>query len=331
MMRESRGLNRPRPPLHRSAQKHVHRLVQHMSDDASARVLSQGWGPTNVYFHLHLVSDSTGETLQAHAQAVCAQFEEARPILHIHPLIRSARQLERAMRMIEDSPGLVLYTLMKEDARDALEQLCLRLGLPHLSVLDPAISMTARYLGIESSHKMGRQHELDQAYFDRIEAVNYTLAHDDGQNVAGFHQADIILVGVSRTSKTPTSLYLANRGYKTANMPLVPGVPLAPEIEALDGMSVGPLIVGLIASPERIAQIRRSRLLALNQDRETDYVDVDRVREEMVAARKLFLMKGWPMIDVSRRAIEETSAAILALAVRRRAEGAISMAGDNDF
>ncbi len=258
-----------------------------MSENVSAAALSQGWGPTNVYFHLHLVSDSTGETLQAYAQAVCAQFEEGRPILHIHPLIRSPRQLDRALAAIEDAPGLVLYTLMKEDKREALETLCLRLGLPHLSVLDPAIAMTGRYLGIESSHRMGGQHELDQRYFARIDALNYTLAHDDGQNVAGFHQADIVLLGISRTSKTPTSLYLANRGYKTANLPLVPGVPLPPDVEALEGMSAGPLVVGLIASPERIVQIRRNRLMALQERHETDYVDEDHVRDEMSSARKL--------------------------------------------
>lgn len=301
------------------------------ASDIPASALSQGWGPTNVFFHLHLASDSTGETLQAYAQAVCAQFEEARPILHIHPLIRSSRQLQRAMQMIEDSPGLVFYTLMKSEAREAMEQLCLRLGLPHLSVLDPAISMTGRYLGIESSHRTGRQHELDQAYFERIEALNFALAHDDGQNTAGYRQADIVLLGVSRTSKTPTSLYLANRGYKAANMPLVPGVPLHPDVEALDGLVGGPLVIGLIASPERIVQIRRNRLLALNERQETDYVDVERVREEMVQARKLFLLKGWPMIDVSRRAIEETAAAILALLTRRQAEGTLSLAGGNDF
>lgn len=301
-----------------------------MSDNISAHTLSQGWGPANVFFHLHLVSDSTGETLQAYAQAVCAQFEEARPIHHIHPLIRAPRQLDRVIQSIEDRPGLVLYTLMKEEMRAELEGACLRLGLPHLSVLDPALAMMARYLGIESSHRTGRQHELDERYFDRIEALNYTLAHDDGQNVAGFHQADVVLLGVSRTSKTPTCLYLAHRGYKAANMPLVTGVPLAPEIEALDGAG-GPLVVGLIASPERIVQVRRNRLLALNERTETDYVDAERVREEMVEARKLFLMKGWPMIDVSRRAIEETAAAIAALAVRRKSEGRLTMAGGNDF
>lgn len=302
-----------------------------MSDEISAAALSQGWGPANVYFHLHLVSNSTGETLQAYAQAVCAQFEEARPILHIHPLIRSPRQLERALAMIEDAPGLVLYTLMKDDKREALETLCLRLGLPHLSVLDPAIAMTGRYLGIESSHVLGGQHELDQRYFARIEALNFTLAHDDGQNVAGFHQADVVLLGISRTSKTPTCLYLANRGFKAANMPLVPGVPLPAEIEALDGVTAGPLVVGLIASPDRIVQIRRNRLMALQERQETDYVDSDRVREEMTQARKLFLLKGWPMIDVSRRAIEETSAAIIALMNRRKTEGGLTMAGGNDF
>ncbi len=300
------------------------------ADAPDATALSQGWGPSNVFFHLHLVSDSTGETLSAFAQATCAQFEEARPIQHIHPLVRSARQLDRALADIEASPGMVLYTMMKEDLRERLEEGVRRLGLPHLSVLDPALAMMGRYLGIGTSQRTGRQHELDQRYFERIDALNYTLAHDDGQNLDGFAEADIVLVGVSRTSKTPTCMYLANRGYKAANLPLVPGMGLPPQLEALDGIS-GPLVVGLVATPERIAQIRRNRLLALNERQDTDYADADRVREEMAAARKLFLIKGWPMIDVSRRAIEETAAAILALLSHREATGAVSLAGGNDF
>ncbi len=300
-----------------------------MSDEIPATALSLGWGPVSVFFHLHLVSDSTGETLQAYAQAVCAQFEAARPITHVHPLIRSPRQLEAALKSVEDAPGLVLYTLMKEEKREALETLCQRLGLPHLSVLDPALAMTGRYLGIESSHRLGGQHELDQRYFARIEALNYTLTHDDGQNVSGYGRADVVLVGISRTSKTPTCLYLANRGYKAANMPLVPGVPLPQDVDSLDGIPPGPLVVGLIASPERIVQVRRNRLTGLQERNETDYVDAEKVREEMTEARRLFVSKGWPVIDVSRRAIEETAAAIIALLSRRKNE-ASAFAGRGD-
>lgn len=301
-----------------------------MPDDVPAQTLSHGWGPANVYFHLHLVSDSTGETLNGYAQAACAQFEEAKPIQHLHPLIRSARQMERVLAAIEAQPGVIFYTVMKPDLREMLEAACLRLGLPHLSVLDPSLSMLGRYLGIESSHRTGRQHELDQRYFARIDALNYTLAHDDGQSLSGFREADIILLGVSRTSKTPTSLYLANRGFKVANLPLVPGMALPSEIDAADSDGKA-LIVGLVASPERIVQVRRNRLLALNQHAETDYVDADRVRTEMNEARRLFLLRGWPMIDVSRRAIEETAAAIAALHQRRASGENLGLSGGNDF
>jgi len=279
---------------------------------AGAATLSHGWGPSNVFFHLHLVSDSTGETLSAVAQAVCAQFEEARPLQHIHPLIRTNRQMERTIGEIDAAPGMVLYTMMRDDLRERLETACRRLGLPHLSVLDPALALMGRYLGVGQSRRAGRQHELDQRYFQRIEALNYTLAHDDGQNLDGLRDADIVLVGVSRTSKTPTCMYLANRGYKAANVPLVPDAPLPLQLDALEGPGA-PLIVGLVAAPERVVQIRRNRLLAVNERKDPDYAETDRVRQELIAARKLFLLKGWPMIDVSRRAIEETAAAIIAL------------------
>jgi [pyruvate, water dikinase]-phosphate phosphotransferase / [pyruvate, water dikinase] kinase len=288
----------------------------------AAATLSHGWGPANVFFHLHLVSDSTGETLSAMAQAVCAQFEEARPLQHIHPLVRTPRQMERAISEIEAQPGVVLYTMMKNELRERLETECRRLGLPHLSVLDPALAMLGRYLGIGQSQRLGRQHMLDQRYFDRIDALNYTLAHDDGQNVQNLGEADIVLVGVSRTSKTPTCMYLANRGYKAANVPLVPGTALPHELDALDGPRA-PLVVGLFASPERVLQVRRNRLLALNAREDTDYTDAASVRDELAAARRLFLLKGWPMIDVSRRAIEETAAAIIALHNHRGETGPV--------
>lgn len=267
----------------------------------------------DIVFHLHLLSDATGETLNAIAKAAAAQFETAKPIEHVHPLVRTKRQLERALAEIERAPGLVLYTLMSPDLRTMLEERLDVLGMPAHSVLDGTISIFRQYLGMEASDRPGGQHELDQRYFARIAALNFTMAHDDGQGRLTIDGADVILVGVSRTSKTPTCIYLANRGYKAANIPLVPDLPL-PEVltEARK-----PLIVGLVASPERLVQIRRNRLLALHEDTETDYVDLDRVRAEATAARRLFMAQRWPVIDVSRRSIEETAAAIIALLNRR--------------
>ena len=268
-----------------------------------------------IYFHLHLISDSTGETLNAVAKAVSAQFVMGRPIEHVYPLVRNRKQLERALAEIEEAPGLVLHTMVNEELRAELEAKCKEFGQPSVAVLDPVISLFGRYLGAEVSHRPGAQHELDEKYFARIEALNYTMAHDDGQSTATLDLADVVLVGVSRTSKTPTCIYLANRGVKAANIPIVLGIPLPAELDTVQQ----PLVVGLIASPERLIQIRKNRLLSLNEETETEYVDLDSVRAEVAFARRLFAEKGWPVIDVTRRSIEETAAAVLALYSRARA------------
>ena len=267
-----------------------------------------------VYFHLHLVSDSTGETLNAVAKAACAQFEMGRPIEHIYPLVRNRKQVERALSEIEAAPGLVLHTLMTPELRTFLEDKCRELGQPAIAVLDPVMGLLGNYLGVEISHRIGAQHELDAKYFARIDALNFTMAHDDGQSTATLDMADVVLVGVSRTSKTPTCIYLANRGIKAANVPIVLGLGLPPELDTVKK----PLIVGLLTSPERLIQIRRNRLLSLNEDAETEYVDLDSVRAEVAFARKLFLDKNWPTIDVTRRSIEETAAAVMSLYTRAR-------------
>jgi [pyruvate, water dikinase]-phosphate phosphotransferase / [pyruvate, water dikinase] kinase len=262
-----------------------------------------------IYFHLHLVSDSTGETLNAVGKAACAQFDMGRPIEHVYPLVRNRKQLDRALLEIEASPGLVLHTMVNEDLRQVLEARCRELGQPSVAVLDPVMTLLGNYLGAEVSHRPGAQHELDAKYFQRIDALNFTMAHDDGQSAATLDLADVVLVGVSRTSKTPTCIYIANRGVKAANIPIVLGIALPPELDLIRR----PLIVGLIASPERLIQIRKNRLLSLNEETETEYVDLDSVRAEVAFARRLFAEKGWAVIDVTRRSIEETAAAVLAL------------------
>ncbi|MGK2741793.1 pyruvate, water dikinase regulatory protein [Tepidicaulis sp. LMO-SS28] len=264
-------------------------------------------------FHLHLVSDATGETLNAVARAACAQYEDVRAIEHVYALVRGPKQLERALAEIEEAPGMVMFTMVNDELRARLERKCLELEVPCISVLDPAINALGSYLGREISHKPGSQHIMDQEYFDRIAALNYTMAHDDGQNPGDLDDADVVLIGVSRTSKTPTCIYLANRGIKAANIPLVPNIPLPPEIET----ATRPLIVGLVANPERLVQIRRNRLLSLNEQSETDYVDREAVTAEVAFARKLYNRHSWPVIDVTRRSIEETAAAVLNLYSRK--------------
>jgi regulator of PEP synthase PpsR (kinase-PPPase family) len=253
------------------------------------------------YFHLHLVSDATGETLIAVSRAAAAQYQGVSSIEHIYPLVRSRPQLEKAIAEIEAAPGIVLFTLVEEACRET-GSLC-------LSVLQPILGLFQSYLGTAATPRPGAQHMLNADYFRRIDALNFTMVHDDGQLPENLEEADVILLGVSRTSKTPTSIYLANRGIKTANVPLVPGVQLP---EALMRVK-RPLVVGLLASPERIVQIRQNRLLALNADTESPYVDRMFVAEEVAQARKLFAQHNWPTIDVSRRSIEETAAAIMDL------------------
>ncbi len=267
------------------------------------------------YFHLHLVSDSTGETLITVARAAAAQYMKVIPVEHVHPLVRTPKQLDRVLTEIEEMPGIVLYTLLQGNLVDRLEQKCRELGLPCLSILGPVLHLFQSYLGAESTHKVGAQHMLNAEYFRRIDALNYTMMHDDGQQTDDLEEADVLLIGVSRTSKTPTSIYLANRGVKTANVPLVSGVPLPPDLERLQR----PLVVGLYATPERIVQIRQNRLLGLKAYRDDDkYIDPQSVAEEVAASRRLCAKHNWPSIDVSRRSIEETAAAVLALLAERR-------------
>ena len=261
------------------------------------------------YFHLHLVSDATGETLIAVSRAVAAQYQGIASIEHVFPLVRTRSQLDRAIAEIEAAPGIVLFTLVDPELSQVLEDACRDFGCPCVSVLRPIFDLFQSYLGAESLSRPGAQHMLNADYFKRIDALNFSMMHDDGQHHERLEDADILLLGVSRTSKTPTSIYLANRGIKTANIPLVPNVPLPDSVLHLKN----PLIVGLIASPDRIVQIRQNRLLALNADQDTAYVDRTSVAEELAYSRKLFAEQGWPIIDVSRRSIEETAAAIIDL------------------
>jgi len=261
----------------------------------------------SLYFHIHLVSDSTGETLVALMKASAAQFRNATALEHLHTLVRSEENLKATMDEIESKPGVVLYTIMNPDRRKMLEKFCTKNKIPAISVLDQSISMLARYLGTRMISEVAAQRNLDAEYYNRIEALDFAMTHDDGQNVVGLNKADIVLLGISRTSKTPTCIYLANRGYLTGNIPLVPGSPLPKILDEL----TSPFIVGLIASPDRIVQIREQRLVGLNQNEQTDYIDVVRVREEMRLAKRMFIKKNYKVIDVTRKSIEETSAQII--------------------
>jgi len=265
--------------------------------------------PSPKHFHLHLVSDASGETLTTMAKAAVVQLPGAKPNRHMHPLVRNPRQLATVLQHIESSPGIVLYTLMNPDLADLLEGRCGELGVPCIFVLKPVLRAFEEYLKMPARAVVAGQHTLDAEYFRRIEAMNFTLAHDDSQNTEDLEKADIVLVGASRTSKTPTSIYLANRGFKTANVPLVPNIPLPATLKDLKT----PFVIGLVASPERLAEIRRNRLLALNSDKFDDYIDTDAIKDEIAFTKRLCLQNRWQVIDVTRKSIEETAAAIIAL------------------
>jgi regulator of PEP synthase PpsR (kinase-PPPase family) len=211
------------------------------------------------------------------------------------------------LRDIEEQPGIVLFTLINSELRTHLEQQCELIGVPCLSILDPIISILSQYLNTASRPQVGGQHALNSDYFRRIDAINFTMAHDDGQGIEDLEKADVVILGVSRTSKTPTAIYLAQRGIRTANIPIVPRVPVPRQLVNLKG----PLIIGLIASAERIAQIRRHRLLSLKESRATDYIDPRQITDELMFMKKLCSTHDWPMIDVTRRSVEEIAATIL--------------------
>lgn len=260
-------------------------------------------------YHLHLVSDATGDTLETMVKAALVQFEDSAVKKHYWPMIRTARQMERILDDIKDAPGLIMYTLVNEEIRETLIAGCKKMGVPMLSVLDPVIDSLADYLDQEARRQPGRQYMLNAEYFERMDALQFTMTHDDGQLPADISGADIILVGVSRTSKTPTSIYMANRGHRVANVPYVLDIPMP---EALDNVG-DTFVVGLTVSPERLVQIRTNRLRSINEDTDTDYVDPERVNNEIAACRRYCTDHGWPIIDVTRRSIEETAAGIINL------------------
>lgn len=261
-------------------------------------------------FHLHLLSDSTGETLESIVKAALSQFDDAEHVVkHFWPMVRSESHLDRILTDVAANPGLVLFTLVNRDTRRKLETRCRALGLPAIAALDAVSDAMSNMFGQEAKARPGRQHVMDAAYFARVAAIQFTIAHDDGINAQNWEEADIVLAGVSRTSKTPTSIYLANRGYKTANIPIVPESPPPPNLFQLKH----PMVIGLVTSAERLIQVRRNRLLSLNQLPDTDYVDEEKVRAEVAHARRMFADNGWPVLDVTRRSIEESAAAIINL------------------
>jgi regulator of PEP synthase PpsR (kinase-PPPase family) len=265
-------------------------------------------------FNLHMVSDLTGETVRTVARAALVQFEQVDAIEHLWSTVRNLNQLNEVLSKITEKPGFVLYTLVNADVRYALEEGCRRLNIPRASPMSTVVKALGDYLGVEARARPGRQHIMDAEYLDRIEAMHYVLAHDDGQQTEDLVDADGILLGVSRTSKTPTCMYLANRGTKAANVPIIPDSSLPAEVF----VTGGPLVIGLTNDPKRLVQLRRNRMRFLRDESETDYVKPEQVAQEVSAARRLFARNNWPVIDVTRRSVEKTAATIMQLLKRRK-------------
>ncbi len=264
--------------------------------------------------NLHLISDSTGETLSSVSRAVLSQFENVESNDFYWPLIRNKFQLEKVMEAITKDPGIVLYTILQDDLTELLKNHCYELQIPCIPVLSRIITEFSNYLGMNMSHTIGRQHILDEEYFSRVEAISYTLNHDDGQSAWDLYDADIVIIGVSRTSKSPTSVYLSCRGYKTANVPFVTIDTIPDTVYDLKK----PLIVGLTINPEKLVQIRQSRLTSIGQDVKTDYIDVESIKNEIAESRKLFSKLNCVTIDVTQKSVEETSARIIQLLQEKR-------------
>jgi len=258
---------------------------------------------------IHLVSDSTGETVSSVMRSIMAQFNNVEVEEHMWSLVRTSGQMENVIAEISKNPSIVMCTIAEEKLLKQLKEECRKLKIPCISILSRFTKEISSYIGVEAEGSPGKQHELDEEYFTRVEAVNFTLSHDDGQGAKDLEEADIVLVGVSRTSKTPTCVYLSYRGIYAANVPFVKGIPLPGNLESLKK----PLVVGLVINPERLIQIRKSRLVSLNEERETEYVDIEHIKEEIREARIMFNKNKWPILDVTRRSIEETTAAIMQL------------------
>jgi len=242
-------------------------------------------------------------------EAVSVQYPQIDTIEHIHPLVRTPRQMARVLQEVTAAPGIVLYTIVNTDLKEMLEERCRELGVPTLYVLEPIMKVFESYLGTPQMPVVAGQHMLDTDYFRRIDALNFTMAHDDGRLPEDLNQADIIVIGISRTSKTPTSIYLAQRGYKTINVPIVPSIELPQQLEQPHSV----FVVGLVALPARIAEIRRNRMQFLADTHLADYTDRTQIAQEIRETRRLCARNGWPVIDVTRRSIEEIAASIIKL------------------
>lgn len=256
---------------------------------------------------IHLISEFSGQTVKHAAKTALTKFSDIEVKRYNWPMIRNDELLDDVLKKIRKKPGVILYTISNNVLKDKLKRFCFELKIPCISVVSKIVNEISDYLGVGVDDNVGFNNKFDETYFDKVEAIEYSLKHDDGQILDDLEEADIILIGPSRTSKTPTSVYLAYNSFKTANIPLIHSFPFPSVIESLKN----PIIFGLVINPAILIEIRESRMHLLQIKDSSDYTDVKIAQEECREVRRLCLKNNWQVIDVSRRSIEETAAIIM--------------------
>ena len=259
--------------------------------------------------NIYLISDSTGETLERIFMALKAQFEKFDHNLFLFSFTRTENQLLKIIKEAEKKEdSIILYTIVDNKLAKFLSQEANKKNIPCFGVLGDLILNFSKLLNQKATNIPSGQHELNEEYYDRIEAIQFTMNHDDGNSLGDVEKSDIILLGVSRTSKTPTSIYLANRGFKTSNIPLVNENSIPNKLKDSPKISC---IIGLVAEPDRLHDVRKNRLNTIKENRKYNYTNLETIRQEIDKSKKAFKKYQWPIIDVTRKSVEETAASII--------------------
>ena len=260
-------------------------------------------------YQIYLISDSTGETLDRIFLALKAQFPNFEYETNHFSFTRTESQTLSILKQAKkDKNSIILYTIVNSKLAKYLTEKAYEREIPCFGVLGDLILNFSKVLNQKASHQPSGQHVLNEEYYDRIEAIQFTMNHDDGNQIDDIEKSDIILLGVSRTSKTPTSIYLANRGFKTSNIPLVNKNSIPPKVTE---KNFTPCVVGLVTEAERLYDLRKNRLTSLKEDQNSEYVNIDKIKDELNSARKIFKENSWPTIDVTRKSVEETAASVI--------------------
>jgi len=260
-------------------------------------------------YQIYLISDSTGETLDRIFLALKAQFKNFKYEINQFSFTRTENQISKILDNAEkDEFSIILYTIVNDDLTNHLTKEANKKNIPCFGVLGDLIINFSKVLNQEATHKPSGQHILNEEYYDRIEAIQFTMNHDDGNKTEDIEKSDIVLLGVSRTSKTPTSIYLANRGFKTSNIPIVDTSSIPKKVKE---KNFKPCVIGLITETERLHDLRKNRLNSIKENEITDYIDLEKIKKELEMSKKIFTKNKWPTIDVTRKSVEEAAASII--------------------